>query len=109
MRITVTGKHIDVGDSLRQHVRTALESQVGKYFDNALESHVTVSLEGIQFRSDLSVHVGRGILAQGHAAAASAYGSFDLALEKVAKQLRRGKRRLRDHHKDAGRVLASDT
>jgi len=108
MRISVTGKQIDVGEALRRHVREALESQVGKYFDNALESHVAFSHEGVQFRTDLSVHVGRGIQMQGHALGHSAHGSFDLALEKVAKQLRRDKRRRRDHHRAAGRAGAAD-
>jgi ribosomal subunit interface protein len=99
MQISVKGKQIDVGDALREHVEFALEAAVEKYFENALEAHVAFSREGPMFRSDISVHVGRGIQLQGHATTDNAYSAFDTAAEHIDKRLRRYKRRLRDHHK----------
>jgi ribosomal subunit interface protein len=98
MHITVKGKQIEVGEALRGHVESALTAAVGKYFSNPLESQIVFTREAHLFRADISVHVGRGILIQGQAAAADAYVAGDQAVEHVAKQLRRQKRRLRDHH-----------
>jgi hypothetical protein len=53
------------------------------------------------FRSDISVHVGRGILVQGHGQGENPQAAYDSATERIAKQLRRYKRRLRDHHRKA--------
>ena len=106
MLVTVKGKQLDVGDALRGHVETALAAAVGKYFGNALESHVVMTREAHLFRADVSVHVGRDILVQGQGSAVEAYAAADQAIERVAKRLRRYKRRLRDHHnRDKGEIL----
>jgi ribosomal subunit interface protein len=101
MQLTVTGKQIDVGDALRRHVEASLSSILGKYFGTAIEAHVVVSKEAHLSRAEISVHIGRGIVVNAHAAASEAYAAFDTAAERVAKQLRRYKRRLRDHHAKA--------
>ncbi len=98
MQISVTGKQLDVSDALRGHIEGRLAAAVEKYFGNAIEAHVTLSRQGNRFRTDCSVHVGHGIFVQGHGEELDAYASFDGATERVEKQLRRYKRRLRNHH-----------
>jgi ribosomal subunit interface protein len=98
MQLSVKGKQIDVGDSLRQHVETALGAIVEKYFDRALEAHVVFSREAHMLRSDISVHVHRDMVVQGQGLAGDAYAAFDSAAEHIAKRIRRHKRRLNDHH-----------
>jgi ribosomal subunit interface protein len=98
MQLTVTGKQIDVGDALRRHIEASLNSILGKYFGTAIEAHVVVSKEAYLNRAEISVHIGRGIVVNAHAAAPEVYAVCDAAAERIAKQLRRYKRRLRDHH-----------
>jgi len=90
---------MDVGDSLRSHVGAQLPESVTKYFANSMEGHVVFTREGPGFRTDCSVHVGAGMTLQSRGEAGEALASFDDALERLEKQLRRYKRRLRDHHK----------
>jgi ribosomal subunit interface protein len=98
-QLTVTGKQMDIGDALRRHVEATLASILGKYFGAAIEAHVVVSKEAHLTRAEISLRVGRGgIIVNARAAAAEAYAAFDAAADRVAKQLRRYKRRLRDHH-----------
>lgn len=99
MEISIKGKNIDVGDALRGHVEESLTSNVKKYFTNALNSTVVFSKENRQYRADISVHAGRGLVMQGHANADDPYPAFDNALERISKQLRRYKRRITSHHK----------
>ena len=54
------------------------------------------------FRVDISVHAGRGLVMQGGGSADEAYAAFDGALGRIAKRLRRYKRRLCNHHKVRG-------
>lgn len=102
MHLTVNGKQLDVGDALREHVADSLRTAVGKYFSNPIDANVVMSREAHLFRADVSVHAGRGILLRSDGQAESAHGAFDIACEKVAKRLRRHKRRLRDHHGAGG-------
>ena len=100
MQLSVNGKQLDIGDSLKEHIEREVPTIVGKYFANPTDADVTVSKEGATFRTDISVHVGKGIVVQGHARSEDPYASFDEAAEHMAKRLRRYKRRLRDHHRD---------
>ena len=104
MDISINGKHVDVGDALRAHVEEMLNGAVSKYFERPLDGTVTFSREGVNFRVDISVHAARGVSMQGSAMAADAYAAFDATLVKIAKRLRRQKRRLRDHHKRGDRA-----
>ncbi len=100
MEISTTGHNVDVGEALRGHVEAALSDSVGKYFEKALNADVTFSKEGgHRFHVDIRVHPKRGMVVHGGAEGGDAYGAFDGALERIAKQLRRYKRRLNDHHK----------
>lgn len=98
MEISISGKQIDIGEALQQHVRSAVESTVGKYFDHALNGSVLFSREAHLLRCDIQVHARRGIFMQSEATAEDAYLSFDRALDRIGKRLRRYKRRLRDHN-----------
>lgn len=100
MQLSVNGKQLDIGDSLKEHIEREVPTIVGKYFANPTDADVTVSKEGATFRTDIAVHVGKGIIVQGHALSADPYASFDEAAEHIAKRLRRYKRRLRDHHRE---------
>ncbi|MBT5432827.1 MAG: ribosome-associated translation inhibitor RaiA [Rhodospirillaceae bacterium] len=98
MKIAITGHQLDVGDALRGHVTDVLEEGVSKYFADSMEAHVTFSREGAGWHTHISVHVGHDLHTEGRASGDDAYASFKLAEEHVEKQLRRSKRKLRDHH-----------
>ncbi|MEZ5647863.1 MAG: ribosome-associated translation inhibitor RaiA [Alphaproteobacteria bacterium] len=98
MQLSTKGKQIDVGDALRGHVEDQLRATVAKYLPRAIEGQVTFSREASFIRADILLHVLRGVTLQAHHQAADAYPAFDGALEKIAKRLRRYKRRLTDHH-----------
>ena len=101
MQLTVTGKQIHVGAALRGHVEAGLDGILDKYFKTAIEAHVVLSREAHLIRAEISLHIGRGIVVNAGAAVGDAYAAFDIAAERVGKQLRRYKRRLRDHHAKA--------
>ena len=102
MNLAINGKNVDIGEALRGRVEESLNTAVAKYFDNALEGTVTFSREAHLFRVDISVHAGRGMVMQGSASNDEAYAAFDGALTRIAKQLRRYKRRLDARHKGRG-------
>lgn len=108
MQLTVTGKGVDVGGALRQHIETSLGSILGKYFGSAIEAHAVFTRERHLIRADLAIHIGRGIVVNSEASANEFYAAFDGAAERLAKQLRRYKRRLRDHHAMASRTAAAE-
>lgn len=99
MQLTISGKNLTVGESLREHIQQTLSGVTKKYFSNPIEATVILSKEGVHFRADMSVHIGKGIVVRCHANDDDAYVCIVHTVDKVAKSLRRHKNRLRDHHK----------
>ena len=106
MQLTISGKNISVGDSLRAHVKDTLENVSKRYFSNPIEATVILSKEATHFRSDMSIHVGRGLVIRCHAHDNDPYQCIDGAAQKLDKTLRRHKNRLRDHHREAPQELS---
>lgn len=100
MHIQVKGKQIDVGAALTEHVTEHLTNGISKYFDRSADVTVTFSKEAHAFRCDCHVHLPTGLVVQSTGKATEVYAAFDAGAERIEKQLRRYKRRLRDHHKD---------
>ena len=100
MRIQVSGKQMDIGDALRTHVEDRLNEAVGKYFDRPVDAHVIFCKDRHEYIADSSVHLPTGMTVQATARADEIYASFEGAVDRMEKQLRRYKRRLRDHHRD---------
>jgi ribosomal subunit interface protein len=104
MQIAVNGKQFQISDSLRGHIETSIRQAAEKYFSNPIDATMTMSRDGADVRADISAHVGRRIMIQGQAKTADAYAAFDAAAAKIDKRLRRFKRRLRDHDRQAPAV-----
>jgi ribosomal subunit interface protein len=100
MRYQITGKQIDIGEALQTHVKTELGETVAKYADRPTDANVVFSKNGSEFICDSVVHLSTGLTAQARGKAHEIYDSFEAAREKMDKQLRRYKRRLKDHYKD---------
>lgn len=102
MNIKISGKQIDVGDALSTHVEDRLLDAVGKYFDRPVESTVVFSRDGHAFRCDATVHLTTGLTAKAQGQNADIYGAFEQTTDRIAKQIRRHHRRLKDHQADKG-------
>ncbi len=102
MQLTVSGKQLELSDALRVHVAQHLDVITNKYFDHALEAHVTFSKARSFFTCDINVHAGRGITVRGEGEAGDAHAAFDDAAEHIATRLRRYRRRVSAHARDAG-------
>lgn len=100
MRITVTGRKMDIGASLKEHVEGRIEGSVKKYFSHTIEGDVTLSKNAHLFKADCKIHIGHGIYLQSSAEEKDVYAAFDAAADKMDTRLRRYKRRITNHHKE---------
>ena len=100
MRYQITGKQIDVGNALQTHVETELGSILDKYAGRPTDANIVFSKSGHEYVCEAVVHLSTGLTAQAKSHATEIYAAFDGCSEKMDKQLRRYKRRLKDHHKE---------
>lgn len=101
MKVRVSGKQIDVGTALPEFVRQQIEVAFAKHFDRGAEASVVFSHEGFGYRADCTAHLNSGVVLKSQGDAGDAHHAFDMALERLEKQIRRYKRKLRNHHEKA--------
>jgi len=96
-RVTISGHQMDVGESLRTFATEQITEVASKYFGGVEDVAVTFSRTGKGgFGCSVRVHSGRDLHFDGHGEGAEAHLAFNQALGRVAKQLRRRKRALRE-------------
>ena len=110
MDIRVSGHQIDTGEALRVHVDARLNGIAEKFFARAISAQVTFGRGPYDhsFTCDVVAHVPQGVVLKGHGAAADAHAAFDQSADRIEKQLRRYKRRLKDRHSQTQHAEAID-
>ncbi len=98
MQILITGKQIDIGDSLREYSEEKVSAVITKYFDTPMGANISFSKEGANIRCDISTHPSSGVLVQGSGSAGDAYGAFDEANIRIGKQLSKYKERFTEYN-----------
>ncbi len=97
MRIEVTGKKLDLTDVLVSHVNTKCE-KLPQYFDGVMEIDVVLEqAEHGEFATEVVVDVVKHDRFVSHGRDHSIYVSIDQAVDKMTRQLRDFKEKLRKH------------
>lgn len=96
MQLNITFRHFEPIDSLKNYAREKVE-RANKYLDRAGEAHVVLSLERHLHHADITITSGPFVL-RGREKSEDMYASIDLAMDKIERQLRRYKERLKHHH-----------
>ena len=89
MAVQITGKNIDIGESLRAHLLERAEQISEKYTGNEPGGNITVSKQHGQFITNCSLQLQSGLVVQASGTADDAYPSADLAFERLEKRIRR--------------------
>jgi ribosomal subunit interface protein len=106
MRYQISGHQLDIGDALQSHVRKDLGTIIEKFAERPTRATINFSKNAHEYVCEATVHLSTGLTAQAKARATEIYAAFDGCGEKMEKQLRRYKRRLKDHHKERAEPVA---
>lgn len=98
--INISGQNIKVGQALQEYVTERMEEIITKYFDHAPGAHVNFTKRGFEYLCDIIISdgTGRHTAIKSNAASDEVYASFEKALSKAAKQLRKYKSKLKDRN-----------
>lgn len=97
MSITVTGKQMEVGESLREFAIAEVQTILTRYMLDVNDVAVTITKDAHHhFAADITLNLGGGFVVHSHGTDLDAYKSISHALGKVDAQIRRYKTRLRD-------------
>jgi ribosomal subunit interface protein len=102
MDVVVTGRHCEITDRYRSHVEEKL-TRLEKHDHRIMRVQVEVDCEPNPRQRDRAVRIeltafSKGPVIRAEAAAGDKMAAFDLALDKMASQMRRAADRRRVHH-----------
>ncbi|MBK7766479.1 MAG: ribosome-associated translation inhibitor RaiA [Sulfuritalea sp.] len=98
MNLNITGHHIDVTPAIREYVTGKLD-RVLRHFDQVTSSHVILSVEKLQQKAEVTLHVkGKDIFAD--AIDGDLYAAIDLVADKLDRQVVKHKEKVSNHNHD---------
>ena len=98
MNLNITGHHIEVTPAIREYVKGKLD-RVLRHFDQVTSSHVILSVDKLQQKAEVTLHVkGKDIFAD--AIDADLYAAIDLVADKLDRQVVKHKEKVSNHNHD---------
>jgi putative sigma-54 modulation protein len=105
MQINVTGHHVDVTPPLRAYVTEKMQ-RISRHFDHVISINVILNVERHQKEAEATLHAaGKSIFAT--QSDADMYAAIDGMVDKLDRQVRRYKQRLRNNRGARTRQVAT--
>lgn len=100
MQLNLTGHHIEITPALRSYVTSKME-RLGRHFDHVTNVHVVLTVEKLRQKAEATLHVsGSNLFA--NAEDEDMYAAIDALSDKLDRQIKKHKEKLKDHHKPEG-------
>jgi ribosome hibernation promoting factor len=97
MQLDVTGRHVDITDSLKSYVENKFQ-KLERHFEHINNTHVILSVEKERQKAEATVHVNRGNLFADDEQE-DMYAAIDGLIDKLDRQLKKHKEKLTDHRR----------
>ena len=109
MDITVTFRHMEPTDSLRNYAEEKI-SKLNKYLDFPLEAHIVLTVEKFRHIADVTLSL-NGTRIKGVEETEDMYSAIDIVMDKIETQVKRHLSKIRKHRSEnlkEGEVEASE-
>ena len=97
MNFKIFGKRVKVGETFSRYVETSLKQTIHKYFENPVSSIVSVSKKNKLFYIIVILHINKKMEFTAQSTGQTAKLAFNDTVEKLSKQLRRYKRKIKSY------------
>ncbi len=103
MQLNLTGHHIDVTPALRSYVTSKME-RLERHFDHVTNMHVVLTVEKLRQKAEATLHVSGGGNLFADAVHEDMYAAIDSLTDKLDRQIKKHKEKIKDHHRTEGAV-----
>lgn len=94
--ITVTGRHITVTDSIKEYALKKIEA-IGIDFPKIIGAHVILDVQKYRHRCEIVLSCANHIHIEAEEESDNMYASIDVAVDRVARQMRKYKTKIQRH------------
>ncbi len=103
MQLNLSGHHIDITPALRAYVADKME-RLERHFEHVTNMHVVLSVEKLRQKAEATIHVsGANLFA--NAENEDMYAAIDALTDKLDRQIKKHKEKIKDHHQADGRAI----
>lgn len=95
MQVSITGRHVELTEPLKGYVDDKL-LHLNHSLDHMVNAHVVLSVEKFRQRAEVTIHA-NGINIHGRHETEDMYASIDGVVDKINRQLKRYRTKLRKH------------
>lgn len=103
MQLNLSGHHIDITPALRDYVTAKLSERLERHFDNVTNIYVVLTVEKVRQMAEATVHVS-GAKLFANAEHEDMYAAIDMLADKLDKQVKKHKEKMKDHHQAEGGI-----
>lgn len=101
MQISITGRHMDITDPIREHAHERLERALSE-FPRVQSVHLILDIEKYRHSAEVVIHAAKNVRVAAKEESGDMYASMDGAIDKAQKQLRRLRDKILDHKSREG-------
>ena len=101
MQIDVTGRHMEVTESMRAYVLKKMD-RIVRHFDQLIDAHYVLSVEKLRHKAEATLR-SRGGDIHAEATAEDMYAAIDALADKLDRLVKKRKEKATDHHATEGR------
>ena len=95
MQINISGRHVEVTDSMKDYVTSKVE-RLTHHYDRITSTHVILSVDKLIQKAEATIHVsGKDVFAD--ASHEDLYAAIDALVDKLDRQLIKHKEKMRSH------------
>src|SRR5688500_447585 len=99
MKCSVTFRHMKTSEPIREYAEEKVD-KLSKLIDNGGEAHVTLSVEKHLHCAHIELMTHGSLRIRGEEKSEDMYASIELAVEKIIKQVKRYRSKIRDHKRE---------
>ena len=104
MKITVTGKHVEVTQAMKDHIREGLQ-KITKFFDGNIQAEAVLTVEKRVRTAEIDL-TAEGLHLHGACSSEDLYKSIDVAIARIQTQLLKHKEKIRSRRRKAAENTA---
>ncbi len=103
MQLSVTFRHLDPSEALKNYIQERT-NKLTKYIDRPLETQVTLTVHKFRQIADVVINAD-GIRIAGQEAHEDMYAAIDLVMDKIERQVKKYRQKIRKHKPSLGREI----
>ncbi|MBQ7524676.1 MAG: ribosome-associated translation inhibitor RaiA [Alphaproteobacteria bacterium] len=96
MAVRISGRGIDLGNSLREYATKEVDNLLEKYLGDDVETSVVVGKDNRLFEVEICAYLNKGFVVKTNGASDDAYRAVSIALERLEERIKKHKNRIKD-------------